>query len=103
MINYDDQPVATMPQEVAARVATMSEEVAAPYPTEAKEYVRPRMDYLRDYEINIRFLSLGCVVRVGCKEIAFTSITEAMQEVNAYVANPKELESKYSKLFNEQQ
>jgi len=67
-----------------------------------KEYIRPRMDYLRNHEINIRFLNLGCLVRVGCKEIAFTSIQEAMQEVNAYVANPRELERKYNKLFNEE-
>lgn len=67
-----------------------------------KEYIRPRMDYLRDYEINIRFLSLGCIVRIGCKEIAFTSVAEAMQEVNEYVANPRLLEQKYNKLFNEQ-
>jgi hypothetical protein len=67
-----------------------------------KEYIRPRMDYLRDYEINIRFLSVGCIVRVGCKEIAFTSIEEAIQEVNEYVANPRLLEQKYNKLFNEQ-
>jgi hypothetical protein len=39
---------------------------------------------------------------VGCKEIAFTSIEEAMKEVNAYVANPRELEKKYNKLINEQ-
>jgi hypothetical protein len=67
-----------------------------------KEYIRPRMDYLRDHEINIRFLSLGCIVRVGCKEIAFTSIQEAIQEVNEYIANPKLLSDKYNKLFNEQ-
>jgi hypothetical protein len=68
----------------------------------AQEYIRPRMEILRDYAINIRFLSLGCVVQVGCKEIAFTSIEEAMKEVNAYVANPRELEKKYNKLINEQ-
>ena len=67
-----------------------------------KEYIRPRIDYLREYEITIRFLSLGCLVRVGCKEIAFSSIEEAMKEVNAYVANPRELEKKYNKLINEQ-
>lgn len=67
-----------------------------------KEYIRPRMDYLRDYEISIRFLSLGCIVKVGCKEIAFTSISEAMKEVNEYVNNPRLLEQKYNKLFNEQ-
>lgn len=64
--------------------------------------IRPRMEILRDYAINIRFLSLGCVVQVGCKEIAFTSIEDAMKEVNAYVANPRELERKYNKLFKEQ-
>jgi hypothetical protein len=84
-------------------VKAMSEEVETSYLSSGeKEYVRPRMDYLRDYEISIKFLSLGCVVRVGCKEIAFTSIEEAMKEINAYVTNPKELEIKYNKLFNEQ-
>jgi hypothetical protein len=77
-------------------------DVLEPSPMQEKEYVRPRMDYLRDYEINIRFLSVGCVVRVGCKEIAFASISEAMEEINEYVANPRLLEQKYNKLFNEQ-
>ena len=67
-----------------------------------KEYIRPRMDYLREFEINIRFLSLGCLVRVGCKEIAFTSIDEAMKEVNAYVTNPKASTDKFNKLFSEE-
>jgi hypothetical protein len=62
-----------------------------------------RIESLRNYEINIRFLHLGCIVSVGCKEIAFTSIEKAMQEVNEYVANPKLLLDKYNKLFNEQQ
>ena len=82
MRDYDhNESVLTMPESVE------------------KDYIRPRMDYLRDYEINIRFLSLGCIVRVGCKEIAFTSIEEAMREVNAYVANPKLLSDKYNTLF----
>jgi hypothetical protein len=85
MRDYDhNESVLTMPESVE------------------KDYIRPRMDYLRDYEINIRFLSVGCVVRVGCKEIAFTSIEEAMEEVNAYVANPKRTTDRYNKLFNEQ-
>jgi hypothetical protein len=67
-----------------------------------KAYIRPRMDYLRNYEINIRFLSLGCIVKIGCKDVAFSSIEEAMQEVNAYVADPRSIEEKYNRLFNEQ-
>lgn len=47
-----------------------------------------RQYYLREYPITIRFLSIGCVVDVGCKSIPFTSVDEAMKEVNAYVANP---------------
>ena len=90
MSSYDEQPV-------------MNDVGLKDYPIHGeKEYVRPRMDYLRDYAINIRFLTLGCVVQVGCKEIAFTSIEEAMKEVNAYVANPRELEKKYNKLVIEQ-
>ena len=79
-----------------------NEPVAYPSNKE-KEYVHPRMDYLRDYEITIRFLSLGCIVKVGCKEIAFTSIAEAMQEVNDYVKTPKQVIDKYNKFFNEQE
>jgi hypothetical protein len=60
------------------------------------------MDYLREFEISIRFLSLGCLFWVGCKEIAFTSIDEAMKEVNAYVTNPKASTDKFNKLFSEE-
>jgi hypothetical protein len=69
---------------------------------DCQEYVRPRMDYLREHEISIRFLSLGCIVRVGCKEIAFTSIEDAMKEINTYVANPKASTDRFNQLFNEQ-
>jgi hypothetical protein len=43
---------------------------------------------LRDYEIGIRFLSIGMVIRVGCREIPFTSVEEGMAALNAYVADP---------------
>jgi hypothetical protein len=90
MSSYDEQPVMNNPR-------------LEDYPIhKEKEYVRPRMDYLREFEINIRFLSLGCLVRVGCKEIAFTSIDEAMKEVNAYVTNPKASTDKFNKLFSEE-
>lgn len=80
-----------------------TDNVVNSYPTNGeKEYIRPRMDYLREHEITIRFLSVGAVVRVGCKEIAFTSIIKAMEAINDYVHNPKEVTDKYNKLFNEQ-
>jgi hypothetical protein len=60
-----------------------------PVPTMEKmleEYRPSKAELLREYEISIRFLHRGCIVRVGCKEIAFTDITEAMAKINEYVA-----------------
>jgi len=47
-------------------------------------------DYLRQYNIQIKFLSRGCVVTIGCKEIPFSDVTEAMTCLSRYVSNPKE-------------
>jgi hypothetical protein len=55
--------------------------------------------YLREYPINIRFLSIGCVVEVGCKSIPFTSIDDAMKEINAYVADPYNEQQRWRKLL----
>jgi len=56
--------------------------------------------YLREYPINIRFLSIGCVVVVGCKHVPFTSIDEAMKEINAYVANPSKEQQRWRQLLD---
>jgi hypothetical protein len=49
MSSYDEKPV-------------MNNLRLEDYPIhKEKEYVRPRMDYLREFEISIRFLSLGCL------------------------------------------
>jgi len=61
---------------------------------------RSRQNWLREFNINIRFLSIGCIVDVGCKSIPFTSIDEAMKELNAYVANPKEAIEKWNKILD---
>lgn len=55
---------------------------------------------LREYPITIRFLSIGCVVEVGCKSIPFTSIVDAMREVNEYVENPHEAQEKWRKILS---
>ena len=73
--------------------------VGRDYPME-KEYKPKRQDILRDYEINIRFLSVGCVVRVGCKEIPFKRVSEAMEELNKYVENPYEEQKRWNDIFN---
>lgn len=56
---------------------------------------------LRDYEINIRFLSRGCVIRVGCKEIAFENIVDAMKALNDYVSDPYNKTKEWNKIFEE--
>jgi len=44
---------------------------------------------LGEYEIRIRFLAKGCVVSVGCKEVAFSTIEEAMEAIHSYVTDPE--------------
>lgn len=55
---------------------------------------------LREFEIRIRFLHRGCIVSVGCKEIAFEDHTNAMAAINAYVANPWEEQQKWRKILD---
>lgn len=79
-------PMAEMPQE--------------PEMQKTSEYRPSNQEALREYEINIRFLSRGCVVRVGCKEIAFEDHTYAMAQINAYVNNPWEEQKKWRKILD---
>jgi len=64
-----------------------------------KEYTPPKSELLREYQINIRFLSIGCIIDVGCKSIAFTTIKEAMIALNEYVENPKKSRQKWNEVF----
>lgn len=54
------------------------------------EYRPSNSEVLREYEIFIRFLSRGCVIRVGCKEIPFETIENGMKAINDYVTNTYE-------------
>jgi len=69
-------------------------------PVEPEEYRPSNKQALREYEIGIRFLSRGCVVRVGCKEIAFESAENAMAAINAYVTNPYEEQNAWRKILD---
>ena len=50
---------------------------------------RRRIEVLKNWEIRIQPLDRGCVVYVGCKSIAFTSIEEAYKEIGRYIENPQ--------------
>jgi hypothetical protein len=65
-----------------------------------KQEYRSKQEILRDYEINIRFLSVGCVVSVGCRQIPFTNVGDAMVEVNKYVQNPTQERERWYKIFD---
>lgn len=61
---------------------------------------RPSNQYfLQEYKIEIEFMARGCVIRVGCKQIPFESVEEAMNELNEYVKNPYEVQQKWRELL----
>lgn len=74
--------------------------VETPEMEKTVEYRPSNKEALREYELNIRFLNRGCIVRVGCKEIAFEDPTNAMAAVNAYVNNPWEEQLKWRKILD---
>jgi hypothetical protein len=61
---------------------------------------RSKQQLLSDYEINIRFLSSGCLINVGCKSIGFSSSEEAIAELNRYFENPSEVDDEWQNKFN---
>lgn len=56
---------------------------------------------LREYRIEIEFLSRGCVINIGCKKIPFESVEVAMEELQYYVSNPYEAQEKWKKILGE--
>ncbi len=70
---------------------------------EEKEYRRPKSELLREYTIEIEFLSIGCIVRVGCKKIAFSTIKEAMIAINEYIDNPVKMIPIWEKAFRQEE
>jgi hypothetical protein len=87
-----------MRQELAVGRESMDQEAKTP---ETKEWRPSNQEALQEYEINLRFLSRGCVIRVGCKEIAFEDVNKAMAEINEYVTGDTyEVHKKWRKLLN---
>ena len=69
-------------------------------PEPIMEYKPTNHQVLQEYEIKLQFLSRGCIVHVGCKNIAFETIESAMKEVNEYVNNTYETQQKWRKLLD---
>lgn len=83
---------ASRPEPTLGRGALVQDECA-------KEWRPSRTECLRDYQINIRFLSIGCVIEVGCKSVPFSTIEEGMKALNDYVANPYETRKIWEERF----
>jgi hypothetical protein len=62
-----------------------------------------RQECLREYEVRIKFLTLGCIIEVGCKSIPFTTVREGMEALNEYVENPWETREIWEKKFQEEE
>ena len=68
-----------------------------------KEYRPSRMECLRDYSINIEFLSIGCIIRVGCKSVPFATVKEGLKALNDYIANPYETRKIWEERFSKEE
>ena len=88
------------PMQEGPRLTPMPER-EEPMTKMCEEHRPSKQEALRDFEINIRFLSRGCIVRVGCKEIPFEDVSKAMAELNEYVAKDTyEVQKKWRKLLD---
>ncbi len=65
------------------------EEPPKPCESEEQRDERKKREILKRWEIGILMLDRGCVVKVGCKNIAFTSIEAAYKEIGRYLENPR--------------
>lgn len=89
MHNENDLPMAEVPQPQIEKVA------------ETKEWRPTDAEALREFEIRIKFLNRGCVVSVGCKDIAFENVASAMEEINAYVCGDTyKVQKKWRKILD---
>jgi hypothetical protein len=68
-----------------------------------KEYKPSRSEYLQEHIVKIRFLTLGCVIEVGCKSIPFTTVREGMEALNEYIANPHEIIKIWNEKFQKEE
>jgi hypothetical protein len=59
-------------------------------------HTREQINQLKNYNVEITFFNRGCMVKVGCKSLAFESIEQAMAEIVAYTKDPIGVGRKYA-------
>ena len=65
-----------------------------------KNYTEPRLELLKQWEVNIRVLTVGCIINVGCKSFAFSTIEEGLKELQDYYKDPSAARAKWSEIEN---
>ena len=71
------------------------EESTRPCKSEEQREQWRRLEILKRWEITISPLDRGCIVKVGCKSIAFTSIEAGYREIGYYLENPQLVANEY--------
>lgn len=87
----------TMPEPTNERIVGYEEDLV-----EAPRLRRTKQDLLREYEIKLSFLNKGCIVKIGCKSIAFETNEKAVKEITRYVNDPIKVYDEWMKVFNEE-
>ena len=64
-----------------------------------KEYKPGRVEALKSYNLNIKFIDRGVVVTVGCKEIAYQTISDFQASFEAYMKDPYTVQQSWLKFF----
>jgi hypothetical protein len=92
-LNRGDEPADARPPE-----KVVFPDGSEPCPIEWRP---TRAEMLREYPITIEFLTIGCVVSIGCKRIPFTSVSYAMASINEYIEQPYEMREKWERDFKD--
>ncbi len=83
---YDDTPE---PPRCLEEGPTQPCESDGPRESNERREQRKRLETLKRWEIAIHVLDRGCIVKVGCKSIAFTSLEAGYKEIGRYIENPQ--------------
>jgi hypothetical protein len=82
---HDSRPLPEPEQEMPQ----CPEDLTKPCESQDQRDERRKLETLKRWEIGILPLDRGCIVKVGCKSIAFTSIEAAYKEIGRYLENPR--------------
>ena len=96
------------PQVFEELARTLREEVPMPelQPKRPMSYEEQIADLtaqqvLQQHEIRIRFLDQGCIVSLGCKDVAFGSPDLAIDAIAEYIKHPKQISKNWREVvFN---